>query len=199
MCLVLAPAAYSQQRAPAPAGGSANAGTPAEDSLPIAEGAAPARPGGVAAAPAPLVSAWDFLRMVLVLAVVVGLIYGLFHLLKRGQGRRVIENQRIRLIGSRTLSGNRSLHLVQVGASIFLVGSAEGGVTLISELKDKETIDQVRLEDAREATPSARSFASVLAGLFRPAGRDSRGADLLPGASPTVDYIKKQQERLKRM
>ncbi len=221
LCLLAGPAAFAQERAPAPsapAGAPAAEGTaagaPAEDTLLIGERARDPRTGAPAAA-APLLSAWDFLRMILVLALIVGLIYGLFYLLKRGRGGRTVENDLIRLIGSRTLSGNRALHLVQVGASVFLVGAAEGGITLISELKDKETIDRIRVEGAREAAPPARSFAAILQGLFRPAapapslppavGRPAadggaRSEEPAPAdIGATVDYIRKQQERLKRM
>ena len=88
-----------------------------------------AAPSGGAAAGAPAaavpagsnVSTWDFVRMLLVLACVIGVIYGLFWLLRRGAGKRVQENDLIKVLGSKTLNGSRSLHLVEVGASVFLV------------------------------------------------------------------------------
>jgi flagellar protein FliO/FliZ len=192
---------------------------PDEATLPIgggdegggAPGGSPSGAASPASAPmaAPLLSTWDFLRMILILGAVVGVIYGLFFLLKKSRGRRTVENGLIRMLGSRSLSGSRSLHLVEVGRSVFLVGSAEGGISLISELKDRETIDQVRLEGSRAVITPLRSFSSILAGLFRPAppapGRDSPAASSAAAAGEsiqvreTAEYIKKQQERLKRM
>jgi flagellar protein FliO/FliZ len=96
---------------------------PAEESLLIldagdeAEGAETGEVQG-----GPLVSSWDFLRMVLILAAVVGVIYLIFWLLKRGFRRQLPQNDLIRLLGTRNLSGNRALHLVEMGKQVFLVG-----------------------------------------------------------------------------
>jgi flagellar protein FliO/FliZ len=170
-----------------------------EESLLIGEESSD--PGSGALTSAPLLSTWDFVRMLFILGGIVGAIYLLFFLLKRSQGRRVVENDLIRVLGSRNLVGNKSLHLIEVGGSVFLVGAGEGGVALISEIHDKETVDRLKLESVREAPASIRSFASVLSGLFRP----TTGASGTPGArfaleaEDPVEYMKKQQERLKRM
>ena len=44
---------------------------------------------------------------------------------------------------------------MEVGTSVYLVGSSDGGVELISEITDKESLDSVRLK-AAEQTPAAR-------------------------------------------
>ena len=74
------------------------------------------------------------MKKVLVLGSVVGLIYLLFYFLKKGARRRNPENQLIRIMDHQSLSGNKSLHLIGVGNNVYLVGSADNGVTLISEI-----------------------------------------------------------------
>ena len=142
----------------------------------------------------PLISVWDFLRMVLILGGVVGLVYIFFFLLKRGLGRKRFENDLIQILGSTSLTGNKALHLIKVGNSIFLVGSAESGVALIAPIEDQESKDYIKLEDSRSQSPEQRSFSRILRDFFKPA-KDNQ----LKGLGETVDFMKAQQERLKRL
>jgi len=138
------------------------------------------------------VSTWDFVRMLLILAGVVVAIYLLFWLLRRGSRRKIQENDLIRVIGSRGLAGNRALHLVEVGKSVYLVGSSEGGVGLISEITDKESLDSVRLKAAEEAPAGRRSFQNILSEIFRPAKKPfSMGEG--------VGFLRGQRDRLKKL
>ena len=142
----------------------------------------------------PLISTWDFLRMVLILGGVVGLVYIFFFLLKRGLGQKRFENDLIRILGSTSLSGNKALHLIEVGSSIYLVGSAESSVALIAPIEDQESKDHIKLESSRSQSQEQRSFSRVLRDFFKPA-KDNK----LKGLGETVDFMKEQQERLKRL
>ena len=137
LVLCLLPVAYAAAQ---DAGVGAAAARPEEQSLVIPD-AEPASEG--AAADSPLISSWDFVRMVIILAAVVGVIYLIFYFLKRGMRKQLPDNEIIRLLGTRNLAGNRSLHLVELGKSVYLLGSAEGGITLISEVNDQETFCRV--------------------------------------------------------
>jgi flagellar protein FliO/FliZ len=153
-------------------------------------------PGGEAPreAPAPsgpLVSSWDFVRMLLILAAVVGVIYLLFYLLKRGFRRQLPQNDLIRVLGSRTLSGNRALHLVELGRSVYLVGAAESGISLISEIKDQETLDRIRIESA-QAVRMPQGFAQFFQNLWKAGGKGSLHSD-------SLSLMKQQRQRLQKM
>jgi flagellar protein FliO/FliZ len=149
--------------------------------------------GGVApAAAAPAVSSWDFVRMILVLAAVVGAIYLLFWFLRRGMGKKIQENDLIKVLGSRSLSGNRALHLVEVGRSVYLVGSADGGVDLIAEVTEKETLDTIRLKAAEEEGRPRRSFQAILSDLIKPSRQGPQPGD---GAG----FLRRQRDRLKKL
>ena len=131
--------------------------------------------------------------MFLVLGGVVGLIYLLFVLLKRGARNRNPENQLIRMLDYQSLSGSRALHLVEVGNSIFLVGSAENGVGLISEITDKEGLDAIHLELSQKPAPQKRIFSDMLINLFKSAdnNRISMGE--------SINFMKQQKDRLKKL
>jgi flagellar protein FliO/FliZ len=160
-----------------------------EETLPIGEAVEENQP----LQDAPLISTMDFIRMLVILAVVVGVIYLLFFLLKKGLNRRLPDNETIRVVGTRSLTGSRALHLVEVGRSLFLIGVSDGAVSLISEIQDQESLDRVRLESSQATKRGRPGFAGLLAGLLRP----GRHRDLDLGG--TIEYMQQQQERLKKL
>ena len=174
-----------------------------ESDLPIGGSGAPAVAAGTgaaqgtSAAPAATqtgssVTTWDFLRMLLILALVVGVIYLLFWVLRRGSRKKIQENDLIKVLGSRSLAGNRALHLVEVGTSVYLVGASDGGVELVSEITDKETLDSVRLKAAEQLPTGRRNFQQILAEIFRPAKRPF-------SVREGIGFLKGQRERLRKL
>jgi flagellar protein FliO/FliZ len=172
----------AQQVAPAPA--SSGELTPVGQGA-TADEAAPARVS--------LVSTWDFVRMLLVLAAVIAFIYIVFVLLRRGTRRATAQNDLIRVLGSKSLAGNRSLHLVRVARSLYLVGSAEASVALVSEIRDKESVDEILLEAEKQRAPGRRTFSDILAGLV-PHGAGGQLA--LPDG---LGFVRRQRERLRKL
>ena len=170
--------------------------------------------------------AGDFIRMVLVLALVVLSIYVLFYFLKRAGGHGDRADKSLRLLGTTTLQGSRAVHLIEVGGRVFLVGSAEQSVNLISELQDRETIDQLLLEHGASVAGSSpfgrRTFSDFVGDMFRGAipaqgkpvtrqasdpesveGVDSTGSNTSETAAPAErgdgSYISRQRERLQHL
>lgn len=152
---------------------------------------------------------WDFVRMILVLAAVIGAIYGVFWLLKRGSRGRLQNSQIIRVLGSHGLPGNKGLHLVEIGTQIFLVGTGDDSVRLIAEVTDQESIDEVRLLASQQEAARPRSFGEALSGFFGAGG--ANGATALGSTGPSLgnslgsatagplDFLHKQRERLKNL
>ncbi len=156
--------------------------------------------GAAAAIRAPGVNTWDFVRMLVVLALVVGLIYGLFWLLRRGARFKSPESEMIKVLGSRNLAGNRALHLVEVGRSIYLVGSAENGVNLVAEVKDQETIDSIRVQAAEGGGKVRRSFAATLARMFKPSKTSPKDVSgTTAGLGESADFLRRNRDRLRRL
>jgi len=82
------------------------------------------------------------LRMLLGLAIVVALIFGIYKLLKRSAAkndRAVRQLGEMAVVASTPLAQSRALHLVRVGEELVLVGSSEQGVTPIRVYSAEET------------------------------------------------------------
>ena len=110
-------------------------------------------------------SFFDFARMFAVLAGVILLIYLVYYLLKKAGGPKYQGNNLIRILSTQNLHGSRALHLVEVGNEVFLVGSADSSVRLVSAISDKETLDQIKLYGSETAS-GEKSFAEMLFNIF---------------------------------
>lgn len=118
---------------------------------------------------------WDFVRMVIVLGIVIAIIYVVFYLLKRASGGRFENSPMIRVLGSHGLPGNKALHLVEVGRQVFLIGVGDDSITLVSEISDQESLDELRLKASTTTTERGGNFADMLSGFFHGGGHGGGG------------------------
>lgn len=159
---------------------------PQSDLTPL-PGAAEA--GAAAARPA-AVSTGDFVRMVVVLAAVLGAVYLLFLFIKRAARVREGDGAGITLLGSRSLGGSRSLHLVQVGGGVYLVGATDQALNLIAQVTAADD-SAAPAADHAHRNGAAPRFADLLAA----AGAAPRA----PGSLSPAAFLRRQQERLQRL
>ncbi|MGI9256826.1 MAG: FliO/MopB family protein [Salinispira sp.] len=141
----------------------------------------------------------DLIRMVLVLALVVGMIYGLYFLLRRSKKVLEDESSFISLLSTQTLPGGRQLYIVDVAGRVYLLGAGDGNLSLITEIDDKPTIDALRLESSRQDL-RPRSFSQLMNTFFL---RNSTGnsaqstPDQLSGNG--FSFLHQQRKRLKKL
>jgi flagellar protein FliO/FliZ len=170
---------------------------PIEDPIRIAEQSLTLGSGDTGAAiTGSGVSVFGIFRILLTLAVVAAAIYGLVYFLKFRRTSRAgaAQDPFLKVLASAPLVTNRSVHVVSVGPQAWLVGSAENGVNLISEISDKDTINAMLLEDSKRiAAPTEGAagpmldFKAILGKLGISAKNENSGPD----------EIRKRSERLK--
>lgn len=109
------------------------------------------------------------LRMVISLVVVIAIMIVALKLLQRMlRARGTVPGGRgdLRVVDHVRLEPGRSVHLVRIGDRFFLIGAAEGGVSLIAD----DTLDQdaLRVTYADDAgAPAPGKFAGVLRSAAR--------------------------------
>ncbi len=161
-----------------------------------AQGTAQAQPGASTAGTSTVAY---FLRMILVLALVIGAIWVVFRFMKRAQGPAVEDNSALRVLASASLGQGKAVHVVGLGGKAWLLGAAESTVSLIAEIEDREVIDELELKAVTAAGRPKADFRSLLGGLL---GRGARsGAKGKSGGGPLSfgsEYLSQQRERLKK-
>jgi flagellar biogenesis protein FliO len=139
------------------------------------------------------------LRMVVVLALVAVFIYIIAFFLKRFFKRisypQEEEHPYLKVIARAHLDSNRFVYVVSVGPKqAWLVGAGDGGVSLIAEIGDKETVDALLLEDSRKKNePGSGKFPDFRSLLRRLGGETGNS----PGPSP--EDVRKRRERLRSL
>ena len=142
--------------------------------------------------PPPVTSPFGIFRVVLTLALVAAAIYGVVFLLKKAsRGGRVSQDPFLKVLAAVPIGTNRSVHVVTLGSQAWLVGSAEHGVNLISEITDKETLDAMILEDSRRSVDSVAGRFPDFKSMLRRFGMPT------DSGAPSPENIRKRSERLK--
>jgi flagellar protein FliO/FliZ len=143
------------------------------------------------------------LRLVLALALVAAAIYGIAFFLKKIARPATQEGRFVKVLASAALGPNKAVHVIAVGPKAWLVGDTEnGGVSLIAELTDQETVDAMLLEDSKRNADGAGKAGFV--NLFRSAMESKTGVagkkeTAGETAAPTADRLRKTRERLQEM
>jgi flagellar protein FliO/FliZ len=115
-------------------------------------------------------------RTIVGLAIVIGVIYGLYWVLKQVKASREerASGSGLHPLATLPLGGNRSLQLVRAGHEVVLVGVGEGGVTAIRTYGEAEARALGLLDDGDatiSATPAAHAVVAGLPGNPKPPPR----------------------------
>ena len=87
------------------------------------------------------ITAWDYVKMIFALLFVIALLYGLLRFLNK-RNRSFQHNQLIQNLGGVGVGQGKSVQLMQVGNSLFLVGIGEN-INLLKEITDPQEIEEL--------------------------------------------------------
>jgi flagellar biogenesis protein FliO len=136
---------------------------------------------------------WDYISMVLGLGVVVVIIMVIFHAIKKGMHKKIVENELIKVLGSKIITGNKILHLIEVGNSMYLIGSSSEALSLISEVSDKETKDTLKMRASQAQVNPVKGFGDLIMGFLN--RKQSKGQTV----DHSINFMKEQRSRLQRL
>lgn len=139
---------------------------------------------------------WDFIKVILILVAVILVVYAVFYALRKAGGSKYQSDEMIRLLGSRSLTQNGSVHLIEVGAKYYLLGCGEGSVTHLADIDDKETVDELMLKKPPESR-GKKSFTDFF--NFKIGKNNAELNDLPEKIRNNNKFMHDQAERLKKM
>ena len=152
-------------------------------------------------------SVFVVLRMILVLALAALAIYGIVFFIKRFARPRERRDPYLKVLARVPLGSDSFAAVVSVGAKAWLVGGGSGGVNLISEIDDPESLETMLLDDARRAAEGGTGFIDFRS-LIRRLGGASGGHTENPRAAQgetgslsesgsLTEKLRRKRERLK--
>jgi flagellar protein FliO/FliZ len=149
--------------------------------------------GEAVSAPGAL-SGFAALRVVLVLALSAAAIYGVVFFFKRLSKPPEQASPHLKTLARIPVGSGNAVAVVAVGARAWLVGvgAGDGGVSLIAEIEDQETVDAMLLDHSRNDSGAAAGALNFSALLRRLGGGNN---DKRFGAGD----IRKRRERLNKL
>jgi len=139
------------------------------------------------------VTAWDYIKMIFALLFVIALLYGLLRFVN-SRNKSFQTNQLIHNLGGVGVGQGKSLQLMQVGNSIFLVGIGED-ITLLKEITDPVEIDNLtKIYEEKVDIGKTIPYISELIGRLKEKGTSKNKSE---GKEPSFDET--FQKRLKEI
>jgi flagellar protein FliO/FliZ len=137
-------------------------------------------------------------RMIVGLAIVLVVIYGVYWLLKAyRKTKSATGDGRLEIVATTVLAPNRSVHLIRVGEELVLVGSAEHGVTRLRVYDpDEAAILAARIDAPPEGSQLAPSRGALALARRPKAGRTTRATatssmpEAASGRAGVVDHLR---------
>lgn len=137
-----------------------------------------------------------FLRMVVSLLVVIGLVYLVVRIFKKNSGAADSDDSFLRRVAQISLGAGKSVQIVTLLENAYLIGVTDSNINLISEIKDKELVDSLNLlSDKNQNTSKPKTFSDVL-DIFLARGKNKNAFS--DSAKRASDILKNQRDRFNR-
>jgi len=161
-------------------------------------------------------AAWLIIKTIFVLGLFVGGFYYFYKFVRQKSGLNLTGQEAIRILSTVSLGANKFIQIVDVAGKVFLLGVTDNNINLLTEVKDRDEIDRIRLLSSSSTPAQGVSFQEFLierVGWVRDKVSEirSRGSKKQMSRSreynmenPSsrdfdMSYIDKQKDRLKRM
>jgi len=130
-------------------------------------------------------------KTIFALGLITGLIYFMFRFFMKSRAFPFSSSSFIHLIGIAQLAPNKYIQLVEVADKILVLGISGENINLLSEIREKETIDLIKTYASRELGKEKMPFTHYLKSFFKGIS--------LEDYNKKIDFLKRQHQRLKHL
>lgn len=133
-----------------------------------------------------------FIRMVLVLILIVGLIYGVFWFIKKKTNVVTNDDDYLRRVAAINVAPGKSVQVVTLIDKAYLIGVTDDSITLLGEINDDELIKAMNLSADKKANiKKPLSFSEVLDMFLI---KNNKTKSVFSDSEQKVDQMFTQQE-----
>lgn len=137
-----------------------------------------------------------FLRMVISLLIVIGLVYFVVKIFRKNSGIADMDDSFLRRVAVLSIGSGKSVQIVTLLENAYLIGVTDNNINLISEIKDKELVDSLNLlADKNQNTNKPKNFSEVLDIFLKGTKNKNAFSD---DAKKASDILKNQRDRFNR-
>ncbi|MES0489688.1 MAG: flagellar biosynthetic protein FliO [Leptospirales bacterium] len=145
----------------------------------------------------------QILKMIIVLAMMFGVFYLIwkFFIYKKKFQSEAAEVMRV--IHTQSVSPGKSIQIMELSNRLLVIGNSDAGLQLITEIKDKPSIDQIKLDSENENSMEKRDFwvelSKTIAERVRGTGTEKSKKMNTSGPMPWDNMRSKSRTRLETL
>lgn len=152
---------------------------------------------------------WMIIKTILVLALFAGGFYMFFKFVSQKAGLNVSGQGAIQVLSTVSLGTNKFVQIIDVAGKVFLLGVSDSSINLLTEIKDREDIDRIRLLSSRTTPVQGANFQEFVVGQVgwvigkinekRVHGFKKPTVQEISQKEFDMSYLNKQKSRLKNL
>ncbi|MCL2026648.1 MAG: flagellar biosynthetic protein FliO, partial [Leptospirales bacterium] len=157
--------------------------------------------------------AWDIFKLLIILGLMVGGFYYFFRYISKKTGINARGGDIMRTIAVLPIGQNKHIQVVELAGKLLVLGVADGGINLITEITNKDDIDRIRLMSSFDDKPPGgsstfqdflkerigRGIGKVTGKIYERRPTGARTYEYIDESGNDIEYIKNQNGRLKKL
>lgn len=152
--------------------------------------------------------AWLIIKTILILGFLVGGFYYFFRFVTRKTGIKTLGGDVVQVLSIVPIGQNRFLQIIDLAGRILVLGVTDASVNLITEIKDRDEINKIKLESSKSKPIQPGGFqeyiSSYITKLLGKINVKSKTHEEYKYDADDLDidrmnYLKRQKDRLKRL
>lgn len=141
----------------------------------------------------------SYLKIIIVLALVIGVIYLIFHFLKKALKIKNNAGENAYVITSQSLGPGKWIQVVLVHGKYLILGVTNDNINLISEISDPKEIERLDIYSSQKKADEGGNFVDVISDFFKRALNKKSEKETFDYEKDSIDYLKEQRERIDKL
>jgi flagellar biogenesis protein FliO len=150
---------------------------------------------------------WMIFKTIIVLGLLVGGFYYFYRFVTKKTGMHFVGREVIKILSIVPVGQNKYLQVLDLAGRVMVIGVSDSNINLITEIKDKDEIDRIRLLSSKSTPVQPGGFqeyiSKYISKLFGDKIPNEKHGNFEVKYEDTsidrIDYLKKQRERLKKI
>lgn len=152
---------------------------------------------------------WEIIKVIFVLLLFGGGFYFFYKFISQKVGLNVSGQEAIRTLSMVPVGPNKTLQIIDVAGKVFLIGVTDSSINMITEIREKDDIDRIRLLSSRSTPVQGKNFQEFVADQMgwiidkinekRTHGFKKTRVEEISEKDIDMSYLNNQKKRLKKI
>ncbi len=145
------------------------------------------------------INIFSYIKIIIVLAVVILIIYGLSLILKRSLGIKGAIHENADIIINQSLGQGKWIQVIRICGKYLVLGITNENVNLLTEIKDKNEIERFEVVKNEKKVQSGNNFLEMITEFFKNKLKKDTNKEKFDYEVDSVSFLNKQKDRLDKL